>query len=114
LGFAIKKGKTDQYIDTRLFVKQLRKKWLYESTRVLQKTSVKFQILNYSTMLRILLKLYKIVKRSRKSKTLRNWNHFQTIIESDWGSIRIGLQRKRNEIILIRILQRKDIYTYFP
>ncbi len=26
LGFAIKKGKTDQYIDTKLFVKQLRKK----------------------------------------------------------------------------------------
>lgn len=26
LGFSIKKGKADQYIDTRLFVKQLRKK----------------------------------------------------------------------------------------
>ena len=45
---------------------------------------------------------------------IRKLTSFQDYYRIRLGSYRIGLQIKHDEIILIRILHRKDIYTYFP
>ena len=47
-------------------------------------------------------------------KDLKKLKSFPDYYRIRLGAYRIGLQIRRDEIILIRILHRKDIYTYFP
>lgn len=48
------------------------------------------------------------IKNLKKLKTFKDYYRIRL------GNYRIGLQLHKNEIILIRFLHRKDIYTFFP
>jgi mRNA interferase RelE/StbE len=51
------------------------------------------------------------ISEIRNIKKLKSYSNYYRI---RIGNYRIGLQINSNQIIFIRILHRKDIYTFFP
>jgi mRNA interferase RelE/StbE len=57
------------------------------------------------------LQLVNSISEIRNIKKLKSYSNYYRI---RIGNYRIGLQINSNQIIFIRILHRKDIYTFFP
>ncbi|CAN2040994.1 mRNA interferase RelE/StbE [Candidatus Magnetomoraceae bacterium gMMP-15] len=86
----------------------IKKTFLKDIQRVVepQKTEVK----NFLEQLANSPYLLKNVKNIKKLRT----NKKQSFFRIRFGEYRLGYEKKKNEIVIYRILHRKDIYRYFP
>jgi len=68
----------------------------------------------------VLLKLQEIIESIRRAETLDEMSDVKKLTGSKnyfrlrFGNYRIGFKFQNKEIKLIRILHRKEIYSYFP